>query len=119
MTTTIYCKFIASPEATEYHGSVFFTWEGLIVRESFSTYALMMPLANSVETAHGKVHESFPNVHIYAEKVFFIIGVTLPESSEYEGSVTPPNTEHVEAGMAWQKLVWAFENRPGIGGGAA
>ena len=115
MTTIIYCKFIASPEATEYHGSMFFTWEGLIVRESFSTYALTIPFANSEETSHKKIQESFPSAYIYAVGIRIVVGLSLPQDSEFKGSITPPNTELIQAGMASRQLLWSFDNRPIMG----
>lgn len=114
-TTIIYLKLTASSEDSEYHGDIFFTWEGLIVRESFSTYALTIPFANSEGTAHKKIPESFPNAYIYAVGMRIVVGLSLPEGSEFRGSITPPNTELVEAGLAMRKLLWSFENRPIMG----
>jgi len=113
--TIVYCRFNASSEATVYSGDLFFTWEGLIIREGFSTYALTIPFANSEGTAHKKIPESFPNAYIYAVGMRIVVGLSLPEGSEFRGSITPPNTELVEAGLAMRKLLWSFENRPIMG----
>lgn len=118
-TTIVYFKFIASPEVSEYQGDLFFTWEGLIVKEGFSSYALTIPFANSEGASHKRVHESFPDAYIYARGMRIVVGLSLPEDSEFKGSITPPNAELIEDGLVSRRLLWAFDNEPIMGFGTS
>lgn len=109
-TTIVYGKFSVPAGTTSCHLSLHFMWEGLYVREGFSSYALIIPFANANETVHNKVYESCPNAIALFDDVPFMVEVGIPYDCEFKGSFPVPDTQEITTGKPQGNLVWYFNN---------
>lgn len=109
-TTIVYGKFLIPAGTVSCHLSLYFTWEGLFVREGFSSYALMIPFANANETVHSKVYECCPNAIALFDDVSFTVEVGIPYDCEFKGSFPAPDTQEITTGKPQGNLVWYFNN---------
>jgi len=105
-TSIVYAKFVALPNVVNYEGTIFLTWKGLIAKEGFSTYNIMLPVAKSNETLQEAVYDYFPRVYAYyGNDVGFMIGIQLPEDCELKRVYPLPNGEQVMPGGG-VRLFW-------------
>ena len=109
-TTIVYGKFLVPAGTVDCHLSLYFTWEGLYVREGFSSYALIIPIANANETVHSKVYECCPNAIALFDNVPFMVVIGIPNDCEFKGSFPAPDTQEVTTGKPQGNLVWYFNN---------
>ena len=109
-TTIVHGKFSVPAGTTVCHLFLQFMWEGLYVREGFSSYALMIPFANANETVHNKVYECCPNAIALFDDVPFMVAVGIPYDCEFEGSFPAPDTQEITTGKPQGNLVWYFNN---------
>ena len=106
--TIVYGKFQVPANAATCHMFLNFQWEGLFVREGFSSYALMVPFANSNETVHSKVFEYCPNAVALFDNVPFMVEIEIPYDSELKGSFPAPDTQEITTGKPQGNLVWYY-----------
>jgi len=103
-TSFVYIEFVASPELTEYKIGVNFLWRGLVIKQSFSTYDLIVPISIS---EHNVFQEHLPDVGpIECPRLVF--NLRLPLDSEIIESIPPPCREWY-AGEANRNLEWSLE----------
>lgn len=108
--TIVYSKFLV-PAGTVYCSlRLYFTWEGLFVREGFSSYSLMIPFANANETVHSKVYECCPNAVALFDKVPFMVVIGIPNDCEFKGSFPAPDVQEITTGKPQGNLVWYYNN---------
>ena len=108
--TIVYGKFLIPAGTVSCHLFLYFTWEGLFVREGFSSYSLMIPFANANETVHSKVYECCPNAIALFDNVPFMIVIGIPNDCEFKGSFPAPDVQEITTGKPQGNLVWYYNN---------
>jgi hypothetical protein len=108
--TILYGRFQVPADTAVCHLSLHFVWEGVFIREGFSSYALIIPFANANETVHSKVYECCPNAVALFDNVPFMIEIGIPYDSEFKGSFPAPDTQEVITGKPQGNLVWYHNN---------
>ena len=108
--TIVYGRFLVPADTVFCRLSLYFTWEGLFVREGFSSYALTIPFANANETVHSKVYDCCPNALALFDDVPFMVEVGIPYDCEFKGSFPVPDTQEITTGKPQGNLVWYFNN---------
>ena len=106
--TIVYGKFQVPANAVTCHMFLNFQWDGLFVREGFSSYALMVPFANSNETVHSKVFECCPNAVALFDNVPFVVEIEIPYDSELKEGFPAPDTQEITTGKPHGNLVWYY-----------
>lgn len=108
--TIVYGKFQVPADTVFCRLSLYFTWEGLSVREGFSDYVLIVPFANANETVHSKVYECCPNALALFDNVPFVVEIAIPDDCEFKGSFPTPDAQDIYTGKPQGNLVWYFNN---------
>jgi len=106
----VYAKFLIPAGTVSCHLFLYFTWEGLFVREGFSSYSLMIPFANANETVHSKVYECCPNAVALFDNVPFMVAIGIPNDCEFKGSFPAPDIQEITTGKPQGNLVWYYNN---------
>jgi hypothetical protein len=107
--TIVYGKFQVPANAATCHMFLNFRWEGLFVREGFSSYALTVPFANNNETVHSKIFECCSNAVALFDNVPFMVEIGIPYDSELKGSFPVPDTQEITRALVRQY----FETKKG------
>lgn len=103
-TSLIYIKFVCLPELKEYNINFDFIWRDMAVKQSFSTYDLIVPISMTDRNAFQKV---LPEVHpIECHRLVFHL--YLPTDCEIVESIPPPKKEFYK-GMVNRDLEWSLE----------
>ncbi len=95
----LYIRFLALPNALKYRGTISLGLQGFTVREEFSTYSIVFPVAQSRLTVHPAVYDFCPGAYAYyGDNLSLLIGVNLPENCELKRIHPFPDGEQIMPG---------------------
>lgn len=106
-TSIISFEFEALEGYSTYEGLFWFLWEGFVIRQTFSTYDILVPFSMNDHGLFNVVYTYFPNAHIiYGDSLGPVtFGLSVPkESVKFLGAVPPPTSEELiidEHNIGW------------------